>query len=75
VIHKTHLRLWQPPGETIEAIAAVLSSHWTAAKSRPETVFWPAPANWLRQQAARLARSTRFTSTPDSSPHTDILTA
>jgi hypothetical protein len=44
---KTTLRLWQPPGETLEAIAEVLMSHWQAAKAHPERLFWPGPASWL----------------------------
>ncbi len=48
-------RLWQPSGETIEAIAEVLRSHWSAGRSRPESLFWPSPSSWLRQQAKRLA--------------------
>ena len=42
------LTLWQPPGETIEAIATVLSSHWSAARSQPG-LFW-AKTSWLRRQ-------------------------
>jgi hypothetical protein len=49
------LQLWEPAGETIEAIAAVLCSHWAAAKAQPEGLFWPDPTSWLRQQAQRLA--------------------
>jgi hypothetical protein len=49
------MRLWQPPRETIEAIAAVLSSHWLAAKAHPERLFWPGTASWLHNQALRLA--------------------
>jgi hypothetical protein len=42
--------LWQPPGETIEAIAAVLSAHWAAAKSQQLQLFSLGTAgNWLRQ--------------------------
>lgn len=52
---KTHLRLWQPPGETLEAIGSVLRTHWAAAKSlQPGGQFWARPANWLCQQATRL---------------------
>ena len=45
---------WQPPTETIEAIASVLSSHWAAAKSLQPTTLWNKPATWLRRQANRL---------------------
>jgi hypothetical protein len=42
--------LWQPPGETIEAIAAVLSAHWAAAKSQQLQLFpLGTTGNWLRQ--------------------------
>ena len=42
--------LWQPPNETIEAIAAVLSAHWAAAKSQQLQLFsLGTPGNWLRQ--------------------------
>jgi hypothetical protein len=41
--------VWQPPGETIEAIAAVLSAHWTAAKTQQLELFAPRAGNWLRQ--------------------------
>jgi hypothetical protein len=41
--------LWQPPGETIEAIAAVLSAHWAAAKSQQLQLFSLGTGNWLRQ--------------------------
>ena len=49
--------LWQPPGETIEAIATVLSAHWAAAKSQKMQLFclpsgtWLRQAPWLRQPA------------------------
>lgn len=52
---KTQWRLWQPPGETIDAIASVLGTHWAAAKSlQPGGQFWARPANWLCKQATRL---------------------
>jgi hypothetical protein len=42
--------LWQPPAETIEAIAAVLSAHWAAAKSQQPQLFSLATAgDWWRQ--------------------------
>ncbi len=56
----TILRLWEPPSETIEAIAAVLSSHWRAAKAHPERLFWPGTASWLHNQAMRLADGNVF---------------
>jgi hypothetical protein len=51
VTSKTTFSLWQPPTDTLEAIASVLSSRWLAAKGKPNTSFWPDPASWLRQQA------------------------
>ena len=42
--------LWQPPGETIEAIAAVLGAHWAAAKSQQLQLFsLGTTGSWLRQ--------------------------
>jgi hypothetical protein len=42
--------LWQPPDETLEAIAAVVAEHWNAAKaSYRERLFWPTATNWLRE--------------------------
>jgi hypothetical protein len=40
---------WQPPGETIEAIAAVLCAHWAAAKSQQQLFSLGTAGNWLRQ--------------------------
>jgi hypothetical protein len=51
--------LWQPPDETIEAVADVLCSRWSAARSQPGELFWPSPTSWLRQQAKRLADNGR----------------
>ena len=56
---RTTLTLWQPPDETLEAIAAVLSSRWTAARSQPGGLFRPQTTSWLRQQAKRLADNGR----------------
>jgi hypothetical protein len=39
--------LWEPPNETLEAIAAVIAAHWNAAKAFREQSFWPDPASWL----------------------------
>jgi len=38
---------WQPSNETLEAIAAVIASHWNAAKAFREQSFWPDTASWL----------------------------
>jgi len=60
VAMRNTLTLWEPPAETIEAIAAVLSSRWSAARSRAsDGLFWPGTTNWLRQQAKRLADNGR----------------
>jgi hypothetical protein len=40
-------RLWQPSGETLEAIASVLGEHWRAGTARPEALFWPTSVSWL----------------------------
>jgi hypothetical protein len=47
-------RLWQPPAETLEAIAAVLTGHWRAAASHPEQLFWATPVSWVRLRAVRI---------------------
>lgn len=40
--------LWEPPDETVETIAAVITSHWNAAaKAYREKLFWPDDASWL----------------------------
>ncbi len=38
--------LWQPPGETIEAIASVLGAHWAAAKSQHWQLFSLGTGTW-----------------------------
>ena len=58
---RTILRLWQPPSETLETIAAVLGSHWRAAvNAHPEHLFWPGTACWLHNQAMRLTDGNVF---------------
>jgi len=57
---KTTLFAWQPPSETMEAIAAVMSAHWRAAKAQPERLYWPRPARWLHSQAMRFAEGGLF---------------
>lgn len=47
-------RLWQPPADTLEAIAAVLGEHWRAAASHPEQLFWASPVSWVRVRAVRI---------------------
>jgi hypothetical protein len=44
---KRFRRLWQPSGETLEAIAAVLGEHWRAGAAPPERLFWPTSVSWL----------------------------
>ena len=45
---RTGWPLWDPPNETLEAIAAVIASHWNAAaKAYREKLFWPEAASWL----------------------------
>ena len=53
--------LWQPPPDTLETLAAVVASHWNAAKTYGERTFWPTATNWLRQ-ATRLDSTYHFTS-------------
>ncbi len=53
---------WEPPGETLDHIAAVVAAHWEAAKAYRERVFWPAATSWtswLNQQADDLAEHFR----------------
>lgn len=40
--------LWEPPNETLEAIAAVIAAHWNAAKAFREQSFWPDTGSWLK---------------------------
>ena len=48
---RTTWPLWQPPGETLEAIAEVVAEHWNAAKaSYRERLFWPSATSWLRDR-------------------------
>ncbi len=53
---------WRPPGETIEAVAAVLRSRWSAVRSQPEGLFWakapPAETSWLRRRIDQTAHQT-----------------
>lgn len=39
--------LWQPPEETIESIAAVITSHWNARFYRGRSL-WPEAQSWFR---------------------------
>ena len=41
--------LWRPGGDTLEAIAGVLSQRWrAAARFNPTRLFWQTPARWLK---------------------------
>ena len=45
---RTSWPLWEPPNETLETIAAVITSHWNAAaKAYREKTFWPEATSWL----------------------------
>ena len=58
-------RLWQPPAETLEAIAGVLGEHWrAAARSRAARAFWATPVSWLAQRAAVTVVPVRVTTSP-----------
>jgi hypothetical protein len=45
---RTSWPLWQPPNETLEAIAEVAASHWNSAKAYRERLFWTTAESWLR---------------------------
>jgi hypothetical protein len=59
--------VWQPPVETIEAIAAVLGAHWAAAKSQQIQIFWPLAGRW-RSQLARLTTLREAADSSDTLP-------
>src|ERR1700733_3392346 len=60
---RTTWPLWQPPGETLEAIAEVVAEHWNAAKaSYRERLFWPTATSWL---GACLTNDRRSEGVPD----------
>lgn len=48
--------LWEPPNETLEAIAAAIAAHWNAAKAFREQSFWPDAASWLEPTLGPLRR-------------------
>jgi hypothetical protein len=58
---------WQPPKETIDAIATVMSTHWIAAKSRPAELFWQRPQVWT-QQLSKLTTSRPEADSSDTLP-------
>ena len=67
-VKATNSWVWQPPAETIEAIAAVLRAHWAAAKSQQLQLFWPCDGSW-RSQLTTLREVADSSSTlPDPHP-------
>jgi hypothetical protein len=44
---RTGWPLWDPPDETLESIAAVITSHWKAAAEAYKGLFWPEASGWL----------------------------
>ena len=61
--------LWQPPGETIEAIATVLGAHWAAAKSQQWPLFSLGAGSW----ASRLPWRARLTTAQEAADSSDTL--
>jgi hypothetical protein len=59
VATRTTWGLWPAPGE-MEALSAVLTAHWNAAKTQKERLFWPGATNWLHQQAVSLSADNVF---------------
>ena len=53
-------RLWQPPANTLEAMAVALCEHWRAANLPPERLFWPTPVSWLKIPALRPSRAPAY---------------
>jgi hypothetical protein len=47
-------RLWEPPTETLEAIAGVLGERWRAAASQSARLFWATPVSWVAVRAVRV---------------------
>ncbi|HEX4649618.1 MAG TPA: hypothetical protein VH111_12375 [Steroidobacteraceae bacterium] len=45
--------LWQPPAETLEAIAGVLGERWRAAATQSARLLWSTPISWVAVRAAR----------------------
>lgn len=44
---------WPPASATLEAIAAVMCSHWAAARRARAGQFWTNDARWLDVHAVR----------------------
>ena len=64
----TNSWVWQPPTETIEAIGAVLSAHWAAAKSQQLPIFWPRAGSWLTQLTTLREAADSSGTLPDPHP-------
>ena len=64
--------VWQPPAETIEAIASVLSAHWAAAKSQQLSdllaVARPKAASWRTQLTTAREAADSSDTLPDPHP-------
>jgi hypothetical protein len=67
-VKATNNWVWQPPTETIEAIASVLSAHWTAAKSQQLQVFWPCTGSWRSQLTTLREAADSSDTLPDPHP-------
>ena len=62
-------RPWQHPTEALDALTAVLSEHWAAAKCSPVELFWSNPLTWRHQ----LAKVRALTSAPAAEDSSDTL--
>jgi hypothetical protein len=67
-VKATNSWVWQPPTETIEAIASVLSAHWAAAKSQQLSVFWPRTGSWRNQLTSEREAADSSGTLPDPHP-------
>jgi hypothetical protein len=57
VANRTIGRPWPPESATVQAIAAVMCSHWAAAKRARARRFWTNDARWLDVNAVRAQTS------------------
>jgi hypothetical protein len=64
----TNSWVWQPPGETIDAIAAVLSAHWAAAKSQQLQWFSLRTGSWRAQLTTVREAADSSDTLPDPHP-------
>jgi hypothetical protein len=67
-VKATNTWVWQPPTETIEAIASVLSAHWAAAKSQQWQLFWPSAGSWRSQLTTLREAADSSDTLPDPHP-------